>query len=570
VPLGANTIFEVRTTGSDTANGGAFDPGQTAGMLTDGAATSATGSSPVFSSASYNFVAGDVGAWVYIASGTNWTPGWYQIASVASNQATLSAAIGAAVLATSGRITTASTVAGCATAASPTGATWTVDYSQQASARYSYTDLASAGAGLTVSSAATPFTQQMVGNGLIVASGTNFTAGVYVIASVSGGVATVVGAANITTGAGASGVGGQGGAFLTFGKPAGIYVAGNSIWLLNGTYSVTSTITLATTGAASNPVRFSGYTTVRTDRVTRTILTTATNSVAILTLTAIDFFSIENFSFTTTASTKAAAILGLTTSGGLVGSCSLTDCLIDGFTVGVDHGSRGSITSFTRTTIRNCSSHGISFGLSATANIVGCLIYANSGKGFYFTNFSTGVVIFRHTVLGNNGAEGFYDDTTNRANKHTFSNCTISNNTGSGIRIASSSANNSVSVCNCIFYGNGVNGVNSEGTLIKMISIMSFNFNNFYGANTSGARSNFPVGVGDGELTANPFTNAGSGDYSLNNTAGGGAACRAAGYPGAFPGATTTGYLDIGAVQHQDAGGGGGSVAFSTIGRMIG
>ncbi len=118
--LSGNTIWDIRTTGSDTANGGAFDPAQTAGMFTDGAATSATGNSPVFTSASYNFVAGDVGAWVYIASGTNWTPGWYQIASVASNAATLSAAIGAAIQGTTNAVNTrfpdhASTVAGCAT-----------------------------------------------------------------------------------------------------------------------------------------------------------------------------------------------------------------------------------------------------------------------------------------------------------------------------------------------------------------------------------------------------------------------------------------------------------------------
>jgi len=87
--LSATTIFEVETGGSDTLNGGAFDPGQTAGMLTDGAATSATGTAPVFTSASYNFVAGDVGAWIYIASGTNWIPGWYKISSVGSNAATL-------------------------------------------------------------------------------------------------------------------------------------------------------------------------------------------------------------------------------------------------------------------------------------------------------------------------------------------------------------------------------------------------------------------------------------------------------------------------------------------------
>ena len=88
--LGGTTIVEVQTGGSDSANGGCFDPGKvSAGGFTDGAATSATGNSPVFSSASYNFVAGDVGAWLYIDSGTNWIPGWYQIASVASNVATI-------------------------------------------------------------------------------------------------------------------------------------------------------------------------------------------------------------------------------------------------------------------------------------------------------------------------------------------------------------------------------------------------------------------------------------------------------------------------------------------------
>src|SRR5690349_16220768 len=114
-------------------------------MNTDGAATSATGTAPVFSSASYNFVAGDVGAWVYIASGTNWTPGWYQIASVASNTATLEATAGVAYLA----YITPTTANGCATTTSPTGATWTIDYSQQNAAQCTYTDLASAGAGAT-------------------------------------------------------------------------------------------------------------------------------------------------------------------------------------------------------------------------------------------------------------------------------------------------------------------------------------------------------------------------------------------------------------------------------------
>ena len=44
--LAAATIWEARTTGSDTACSGGFNP-ENANMATDGAATSATGNSPV-------------------------------------------------------------------------------------------------------------------------------------------------------------------------------------------------------------------------------------------------------------------------------------------------------------------------------------------------------------------------------------------------------------------------------------------------------------------------------------------------------------------------------------------
>jgi len=56
------------------------------------------------------------------------------------------------------------------------------------------------------------------------------------------------------------------------------------------------------------------------------------------------------------------------------------------------------------------------------------------------------------------------------------------------------------------------------------------NANNAYGSNTNGARNGIPVGTNDVTLTANPFNNAGSGDFSLNGTAGGGAACKGAGF----------------------------------------
>ena len=65
--LSASTTWEVRTTGG-SGNGGGFNVGNT-GMAADLAATVATGTAPVVTSASYSFVAGDAGA-LFIKSGT--------------------------------------------------------------------------------------------------------------------------------------------------------------------------------------------------------------------------------------------------------------------------------------------------------------------------------------------------------------------------------------------------------------------------------------------------------------------------------------------------------------------
>lgn len=179
--LSSTTQWECRTTGSDTACSGGFNPGN-ANFAADGAATSATGDSPVFTSASYTFVAGDVGAWVFIKSGTNWNPGWYSIASVSAGAATLSAAIGqgvvypGAAVTTNGALQKPTTVAGAATTASPTGATWGVDYSQQNAAQFAFTDMVIDGATNTkFTSAGLPVGKNFVGNLIRVTSGSGFT-----------------------------------------------------------------------------------------------------------------------------------------------------------------------------------------------------------------------------------------------------------------------------------------------------------------------------------------------------------------------------------------------------------
>lgn len=527
------TVWEIRTTGSDTANGGGFDPSQTAGMFTDGAATSATGTAPVFSSASYNFVAGDVGAWVYVASGTNWTAGWYKISSVASNNATLNATIGQAVL--SSQIP--STAAGCATTASPTSATWTIDYSQQAAAQFSYTDLASVGAGSAISSVAFPFAKQQVGNAIQITAGTNFTAGLYIISSVAAGIATVVGAAAPTTGVGAAGVGGLGGAFLSPGNAGKFHVAGNKFWILTGTYTVTSSsnnvavgcLNITAQAANANQARVAGYGSVRGDRGTRpTIIASGISSFSLITTAVgnfIDNLILDGASLTTSR--------GCNNTGG---TCY-----------------KVKAQNFTNTAISRgeaiiCEVTGCSAVISLTADeAYGCYIHGNT-----FTGAGLG------------------------ATSGVYTRCISANNTG-----ASSNGFDgqfgALHLVDCIAYGNGLDGVryngafgNSTGSMVNCISVANsgWQFNCSaamdhphligcaYGTTGSGGVSNFSAAcnIGPVVLTGDPFVDGVNGNFALDNTSGEGSSCRATGVLGVFPGATTTGYSDIGAVQHQDSG----------------
>lgn len=132
-----------------------------------------------------------------------------------------------------------------------------------------------------------------------------------------------------------------------------------------------------------------------------------------------------------------------------------------------------------------------------------------------------------------------------------FQNCVAYGNGGDGFNVASSIC----SLINIIAYGNGGFGFNNRNTTAPEAGYFR---SCAAGSNTSGNVSggNAATDFALIALSASPFNNAAGHDFSLNSAAGGGAACRAAGFPGALPNGTTTGYIDVGAVQHQDAGAG--------------
>jgi hypothetical protein len=546
--LSFGVIFDVRTTGSDTANGGAFDPTVTAGMFTDGAATVATSNAPVFTSASYAFVAGDVGAWVFIASGTNWTAGWYQIASVSAGAATLTATINTAAMLRQSTPAFLNTVAGCATVASPTGATWTIDYSQQDTARFSYTDLASAGAGLTVSSAATPFGRQMVGNMLVIASGTNFTAGNYIIASVAAVtfIATVTGAANITTGAGASGVGGQGGAMATPGKAGSKRVAGNKTFIKSGTYTNTSATlnvaggghSITTAGTVTNINAIIGWSSERT-------LWNMTTSRPLISFGSVTTATAISTTATFTIS-RNLVIDGNAQTGSTCYNCSGNYQLAEyiearnwrlrGFNLDMGAASVG---------YRLLSTGGQgtdSFQVGGSSNgglLMYCESYANATHGFNLASATA----YRCAAYNNTGAGsvGFFTSFG-----YTAIECVAYNNQGGGFNPTGVALH-----IGCIAESNG--GLGWLGSAVRFLSTLI----NCGGYNNTGGNftaANYPSVINFiSNTTGTFFVDAANGNFNLNNTANQGALARGANYV-LFPRGITESFDDLGAAQTLTSG----------------
>ena len=119
---------------------------------------------------------------------------------------------------------------------------------------------------------------------------------------------------------------------------------------------------------------------------------------------------------------------------------------------------------------------------------------------------------------------------------------------GTGMSAAATQSTNTTLIGN-IFYG-WVTGISFNANVQSTFA----DYNDFFN-NTTNRQF---IDAGPNDLGVDPaFTNAASGDFSI------GTALKAAGFPGAFQGATSTGYLDVGAVQRQEpAGGSGGSFTF--------
>lgn len=545
--LPGGTIWEVENGGSDT-NGGGFNP-TNANMATDLKATSGTTTAPVVSSASYMFASGDVGAWIFIQAGTNWIPGWYQIASVLTGSATLTATIGSGVLwnATKAAATGMSTAAGCVNGSYVSGTasgTWTIDYSQQSSA-LSLTGLTTGGATAIILSLMA--TKATVGNTINITGGTNFLTGWYSITSVVASTSMTVDR-TCASAAATSGTANLGGAFAT---PGGAAVPGQpaaSITMVKynaSDYVATSATTNIAAGCVA-PVAESiwcGYNTSRfvgnKDALRPTFQINTAVSAATLFNNAINA-NVLNFILDGNNNT---------TSRGVSVNGKTYNCLGENFTntAFFDNGGSGRAMAINcRAT--TCSTQP-AFGIGAYF----CQADANTVSGFGTT---ASYYWFHCLSFGNTGSTSDGFDITGNSQAV---NCTAYGNGKHGFLATANNSN--INLINCIAEGNAGFGFTAGGGSSDPLTLTNCaDYNNTSGRVGSGSAGSPVFDINPISQSAGSyFVNAASSNFALNSTVGQGALVRAAAYPSTSPDGLTANYMDVGAAQHQDSGGGGGS-----------
>jgi len=135
-------------------------------------------------------------------------------------------------------------------------------------------------------------------------------------------------------------------------------------------------------------------------------------------------------------------------------------------------------------------------------------------------------------IVSNFTGDGIEIDNSGDTSMSNVLNNTIYNCTD-GISILDPMTNAAVNARNNLLVNNSGYGITAVSGATALHTFEDYNA--FYN-NTSGEVENITQGANDITLTADPFTDAGSDDFTLNNTAGGGALCKAAAFPTAFLG----------------------------------
>lgn len=409
------------------------------------------------------------------------------------------------------------------------------DFSQQDSPQVTYTDLViDVTFNTKITSSGHPFTSAHPGNIINVTGGTGFTVQRIQILSVVAGVATCDKAVGTVGSTG--GTGNLGGGLLTIQKAADLIVDKNIIHIKAGTYTLTVGVSFPNT-SGTGVTRFvvQGYDTVHGDTTgTRPLVTTATNSTNLFGFNGgggVTRAFVKNINFSNTAGTRA---FGVYAAGTYV--CAMVeDCIFDGFTTAIiaDGSSAGESIGFAAI---NCEFKNNSISCVETrycgTHLHGCYIHDNTKDGIRCDLTNQSVSLSR-CIFANNGRFAVY--MPNGSGELAAYNCVFYNNglTFSGNPFPALAVANSLGIgliVNCILYGGGTGGGMGY---FGPSGAASDRLEEVIGRNNAADVALFAAqkysSYHDVLLTANPFNNAAGGDFTLNNTAGGGSVCRNAG-----------------------------------------
>lgn len=610
----ASTVYWEARAGATASmvNGGGFDIANI--VMTDLTTTAGTDVDPVVSSLTYSFVAGDVGAWVYISGGTNWIPGWYQISSVLAGNATLDASNGSCVQLRNGKFVPGYTN-GVATVTNPTGGNFGVDYSQQNSAVITNTDGSAAG-GTTFTSAGSTFRQSLVGNLIHLTASTGLTVGWYEIVSYSDANNIVLdrspGTGTLTT----FYIGGA----LSFNSTldddwAEQNTIGNTTYFKSGQdFSLGELLLVSLTPDTTNNIKWEGYKNARGDAPTsdnRPNVNMAANNISLS-----GSYTIKNMMFTGTASTVFSHGVD-----GLVENCKFVSASSLLRTAFSQNSGGSAINS------EFISQNGNAIIPGVVGFVHGCYIH-DSLIGMLLSGSNSAAISFN--IIERTKEAGFSTSSlllrTRFLNNTFYGNYSVNIGTGiyaSGIRTGSMILENNIfygydkaiyinnTIQNSLvenyndFYRNSTDRINiATGTNSIGVDPGFVDMTEIYGttATTSGSvltQNNYNdfTSVEDGHdyvrvmggtgVTAGNYLIVSHSSYTLtvNNALGTSSAgnvtyvigtghnpsigtnLKAAGFPGLFSTTyTVTGYLDIGAVQRQEQTSSGGQKHYIHIG----
>lgn len=390
-----------------------------------------------------------------------------------------------------------------------TGASGT-DYSKDATPAHDASDWECPADDVVLESQAGGIPDDVVGNLIYIASGTNFVAGFYeIVAWVSNKIVTLKSTPTSPGLNASAGVGKIGGAQAAPQLVADTAVAGNTIYLkgdVDYTLSAGSSFTPANDGTANAPIIVRGYTMAHGD-ATQPVATLihATDHVVACTT---DYW---RFEYLTTTGNAGVAKDGFNFSAAALGSGCHRCWAKDNGAVGIYLGAPSSYTSGCE--ISGWGQAGASYGLQlhgASAGDVGSNIHGGTGPPVYRSSLTAAGLLY--SLIHGSDTYGIQN---HAARPFPIEFCVVYGNADHGV-YSSAAAATIMDVVNSIIAGNGTGGTGDGIASAVAGSLVSLYGTAFQGNQDNEIGSNVTVLHDDRiSLTVDPFVDAANDDFRL-------------------------------------------------------